>query len=127
DWTLCPAVKRIWTPSWAVFSAGWAFVMLGAFYFVIDVIGWKGWAFPLKVVGMNSIAMYVMAQLLKPWISKTLDIHLTTLDAWLGTATRGYLFSESYPYAAVVESLARLAVLWLICLWLYRRKLFVRI
>ncbi|MFQ5732793.1 MAG: acyltransferase family protein, partial [Planctomycetaceae bacterium] len=55
DWSLCPIVKRIWTPSWAVFSAGWTFWMLAAFYWVIDVRGWKAWSFPLVVVGMNSI------------------------------------------------------------------------
>ena len=48
-----------------MFSAGWTFPMLAGFFGVIDVVGWKRWAFPLVVVGMNSIAMYGMAQLIK--------------------------------------------------------------
>ena len=45
-------------------------------YGVIDVAGYKRWAFPLVVVGMNSIAIYCMAQLLKPWIRNSLRTHI---------------------------------------------------
>ena len=137
DWSFCPIVKRIWSPSWAVFSAGWTFWILGLLYWIIDVRRWKAWAFPLVVVGMNSIAMYCMAQLLKPWISKILQIHLQSVDTLLDpltvrffnlhTVSHDYLFSETFAFAPFWESLARVFVLWLICLWLYRRKIFLRI
>jgi heparan-alpha-glucosaminide N-acetyltransferase len=111
---VCPLVKRIWTPSWAVYSAGWTFWMLAGFYGLIDGLGWRRWAFPFVVVGMNSIAMYCLAQLMKSWISKTLQIHMGSL--WLdGT------------YGPIVEQCAILLVLWLICLWMYRRGVFLRI
>ena len=74
--TVCPIVKRIWTPSWAIYSTGWACWMLAFFYGVIDVAGFRRWAFPLVVVGVNSIAMYVMAQLMKPFVASQLEIHL---------------------------------------------------
>ncbi|MGH9651409.1 MAG: acyltransferase family protein, partial [Terriglobales bacterium] len=53
---LCPVVKRIWTPSWTLFSGGWCLLLAAAFYAVIDAKGYKRWAFPLVVIGMNSIA-----------------------------------------------------------------------
>ena len=109
-----PIVKRIWSPSWVVFSAGWTFAMLAIFYGIIDVIGWKRWAFPLVVVGTNSIAMYVMAQLLKPWAGRSLRIHLG----------RGWFEGD---YGPIVLSASILLVLWLLCLWLYRQKIFLRI
>jgi predicted acyltransferase len=109
-----PIVKRIWTPSWVVFSAGWTFTMLAIFYGIIDVLGVRRWAFPLVVVGMNSIAMYVMSQLLKPWIGRSLRIHL------------GRWWFEG-DYGPVAVSAATLVVLWLLCLWLYRHKIFLRI
>lgn len=65
DWHFAPIVKRIWSPGWAVFSSGWTFWMLAAFYWVIDMRQWRRWSWPLMIVGMNSIAMYVMAQLIK--------------------------------------------------------------
>jgi len=114
EWSICPIVKRIWTPTWVLYSTGWSLWMLATLYWIIDVQGWKAWAFPLTVVGMNSIAMYVMAQILKPWISQQLRTHIDQ-----------ELFSSDL--GKVGEHAARLLVLWLICLWMYRRKIFVRI
>ena len=127
DWHLAPIVKRIWTPGWAVFSSGWTFWMLAAFYWVIDIRQWRAWSWPLVIVGMNSIAMYVMAQLIKSWMGGTLKTHLATLDALFGwehgiTYT---LFGE-FSFATPLGHAARLFGLWLICVWLYRRKIFVR-
>jgi heparan-alpha-glucosaminide N-acetyltransferase len=111
---VCPIVKRIWTPSWALYSAGWTFAVLAAFYFVIDVVGFRRWAFPLIVVGMNSIAMYCMSQLMKPWVGGRLKVHL---GQWWFEGT----------YGPIVTTSAVLLVLWLICFWMYRRGIFLRI
>jgi len=114
---LCPSVKRIWTPSWAIFSAGWTCLLLGGFYGTIDLKGYRGWSFPLLVVGMNSIAMYCMAHLFDRFIRDGLKIHLGRhVFEFLGA-----------PYEPIVQRAAILFVLWLICLWLYSRKIFLRI
>lgn len=114
---LCPIVKRIWTPSWTIFSAGWAFLILAAFFAVIDMQGWKGWAFPLVVIGMNSIAAYCMAWLFKGFISAALRRHLgpTTFQVF-GTV-----------YEPLLLGAATLLVLWLLLYAMYRRGLFLRI
>lgn len=135
DYTICPSVKRIWTPSWAVFSAGWTFWMLAGFYLIIDVLGVRSWALPFIVVGMNSIAMYCMAQLLQPWIRQTLKTHLdwgyqallarTHPDSIWQTYLPPHLFGGTY--GPIVQSVAVLGVLWLVCLWMYRRGVFLRI
>ncbi len=114
NYTLCPSVKRIWTPSWAVFSTGWTLLILAAFFGVIDVAGWKAWTLPLVVVGMNSIAMYCMSQLMKGWVRTTCKTHLGQ-GIFDGT------------YGPIVESVVILLTLWLVCVWMYRRKVFVRI
>ena len=134
-WSLCPVVKRIWTPTWTVFSGGWCLMSLAMFYWVIDIKGFRGLSFPLVVVGMNSIVMYCMHELIFGWVGSMLKIHLTTLDAinfrWgdklRHTRTVEFLFNDAYRFAPILASMAILFVLWLICLWLYRRKLFVRI
>lgn len=137
DYTICPVVKRIWTPSWVLVSTGWTCLMMAAFALVVDVWGARRLALPLVVVGANSIVMYVMAQLIKPWVRGALRTHLTTLtyvcEHWLGLgesavpriAREGPIFGGAYGPAW--DSAAVLFVLWLICLWLYRRKLFMRI
>lgn len=114
---ICPLVKRIWTPSWALFSTGWCCFILAGLYSVCDVLGHRKWAFPLVVVGMNSIAIYCMDMLLKGWTAKTWQTHLgpDVFLAW-GAANEPAL-------RAIVVGLS----FWLVCFWMYRQKIFVRI
>ena len=74
---ICPMIKRIWTPSWAMFSAGICIWVLLALHIVFDIIPRTSWlAYPFVVVGTNSLAIYLMAQTLKPWVERTLKTHL---------------------------------------------------
>ena len=114
---ICPVVKRIWTPSWVLFSGGWCLLMLAGFYAVLDVLGLRRWAFPLTVIGMNSIAAYLMAHLFEDFIARSLATHLGP-----------HAFAR---FGADFEPLARgaavLGVFWLILYWMYRRRLFLRV
>ncbi len=114
---ICPSVKKIWTPSWAIFSAGWTFLLLAGFYWLIDVRKWQRWAFPLLVVGMNSIAMYLMAHLFYGFIIS------------MGKTILGQSIFESFGkiYAPFVQCAFALIMLWLMCLWMHRRKIFLKI
>jgi predicted acyltransferase len=114
---LCPIVKRLWTPSWAIYSGGWVTLILAGFVGIIDWGGWKKWAFPCVVAGLNPITLYCMWQLMPNFVTNTLKIHLgrDVFD----------VFGEAY--APMVQRLAVLFVFWLILLWMYRRKIFIRI
>jgi heparan-alpha-glucosaminide N-acetyltransferase len=114
---LCPVVKRIWTPSWVLYSGGWCFLFLAAFYAVLDVVKLRFWAFPLQVIGMNSIAAYCMADICQPFITHNLTTHLGTK-----------LFTVAgHAFEPLLRGAGVLLVLWLILFWMYRRKLFLRI
>ncbi len=114
---ICPVVKRIWTPSWALYSGGWCFLLLATFYLVIDLRGQRGWAFPLVVIGANSIAAYCLAHGFDAYVTKNLTTHL------------GAKFFRVFgsAYEPLLQGAATLAVLWLILWWMYRRKLFLKI
>lgn len=114
---IVPVVKRIWTPSWVLYSGGWCLLLSAAFYAVLDVAGRRAWAFPLIVIGMNSIAAYCMAGLFKGFILKALQRHLG--------AETFRVFGSAYE--PLLLGAATLAVLWLILYWMYRRGLFLRI
>ena len=114
---LCPIVKRIWTPSWALYSGGWCLLLLALFYAVIDVAGFKGWSFPLVVIGLNSIAAYCIAHLFEDFVGRSLDTHL-------GTGVFQAFGAAGQP---LLRGAATLLVFWLILLWMYRRKFFLRI
>lgn len=114
---LCPVVKRIWTPSWVLFSGGLCFLFLAFFYSVIDCLGAKRWAFPLIVIGMNSITAYCMSGLIEGFVSKNLHIHLG----------RDVFKALGPTYETLLHGAAVLLVLWLILYWMYRRKIFLRV
>jgi heparan-alpha-glucosaminide N-acetyltransferase len=114
---ICPVVKRIWTPSWTIFSGGICFLFLAAFSWVIDVKRFKKWAFPLVVIGMNSIAAYCIAHLFESFFDSSLRIHLgPNFFAFAGAGL------EPFFHGA-----AMLLGYWLILFWMYRRKLFLKI
>ena len=114
---IVPIVKRIWTPSWVLFSTGLTTWMLAAFYGIVEVLGFRKWTYPLVVVGANSIVIYAMSHLSVRWVVRMLQVHL---------GRRSFeLFGPGYE--PLVRNLAVLAVLWLVCWWLYRQRIFVRI
>jgi len=114
---ICPVVKRIWTPSWTLFSGGICFLFLAGFCWVIEVKGFKQWAFPLVVIGMNSIAAYLVAHLFPRFIIDSLRIHL---------GKHAFQIFGS-PLEPLARGAAILLVYWWILCWMYRRKLFLRV
>jgi len=114
---ICPVVKRIWTPSWAIYAGGWTCLLLGAFYWSCANRGWRRWAFPLVVVGMNSIMMYCMANLTRGFFADSLKTHF------------GQQFFQilGAPFEGMVRSVVLLIIWWLVLFWMYRRRIFLRI
>jgi len=112
-----PLVKRIWTPSWAIFSGGWAVLFLAFFYYVLDMKGYRRWAFPFLVVGMNSIAMYVLVHETTGYIVDTMRIHLGS----------GFFELFGAEFEPITSGGAALLVLWLTLFWMYRRRIFLKV
>jgi predicted acyltransferase len=114
---ICPVVKRIWTPSWVLFSGGIAFGVLAVLYGLIDLTGYTGWTYPLRVIGRNSIAAYLMAHLIEDFIEKSFRTHLgqDVFEKWGGS------------YEPLLAGGVILAVYWLILFWMDRRKIYLRV
>ena len=114
---ICPVVKRIWTPAWTLFSGGACFLLLAAFSWIIELKGYRKWAFPLVVVGLNSIAAYLIAHLCEDFIASSLRINVgMTPFQIFGPGVEPLLFGA-----------AILAGFWIMLFWMYRRKVFLRI
>lgn len=114
---VCPVVKRIWTPSWVLFSGGWCLLLLAGFYAVVDVARRQRAVFPLVVVGTNSIAAYLIAHLFVDFIRKALTTHLGT----------EIFRSAGVAYEPLLLGGATLAVMWALLYGMYRQKFFLRI
>ncbi|WAC15455.1 DUF5009 domain-containing protein [Dyadobacter pollutisoli] len=112
-----PIVKRIWTPAWTLFSGGWCFLLLAAFYFVADVKNKKAFFFPLIVIGTNSIAAYIIAHTIDSFIDQSFRINISpNYDMLLGEG-----------YKSLISGAIILLVEWWILYWMYKRKIFIKI
>ncbi|MBV8810081.1 MAG: hypothetical protein JO033_15520 [Acidobacteriaceae bacterium] len=109
-----PMIKQLCTPTFIFYSLGWVLLMLIGFYWLIEVCGWRMAAFPLVVVGMNSIFIYVVSEILRQW-----------LDRAVGVFTFHFTFVGTL--APVAQSTAILLIMWYLCYWLYRRQIFLKL
>ena len=112
---VCPSVKRIWTPAWVLVSGGGCFWLLATFHWLVDVQGLKAW--PLSVVGKNSIAAYLIAHLWEGFIERALVTHLG--------AGSFEIFGAGFE--PLLKGAATLLVLWLFLVWMERRRIFLRV
>ena len=122
---LCPVVKRIWTPSWVLYSGGWCFIMLATFYTVVDLARLRPAFFPFMVIGMNSIAAYVLSGTFEGFVDSSFNTHQGLL---LNTPLGRQLAALPPPgYGSLIHNALVLFVLWLVLLWMYRRGIFLKV
>lgn len=114
---ICPIVKRLWTPAWVFFSGGCSLLILAGLYQIIDIKQWRRWSFAFVVLGMNSLVFYVMRHTLDIWFSENLRKHF-------GTRVFDAFGPELRP---VTIGAVTFVVFWLLTLWMYRRKIFIRL
>lgn len=108
-----PFNKYIWSGSMNLWACGWCFALLAAFYFVIDMRGYRRWAFPLVVIGTNAIAVYAATHLF--------DFKIIT-NIFIGKLTPRW-----GDFGAFVTVAVTLLIPWLILLYLYRKRTFIRL
>lgn len=114
-WSLhFPLNKHLWASSFILVTAGMAFLFLALFYWLIDVKGFTGWTFFFKVIGMNSLVIYLLVRFVDFGYSSKL------------------LFSGWYMHLAeqwqpACNALGSLLLVWLILYIMFRNKIFVRV
>ncbi len=113
-WSLAfPIIKHLWTSSFVLYSGGFCFLLLALFYLLIDVWGLKKWSFGLVVIGTNAIAVYMATHLIS--FRNIGDVFVGGLKPYTGN------------WFALIQAVAAFVVVWLILLWMYRKKSFVKI
>lgn len=109
-----PINKNLWTSSFALNVGGYSLILLSVFYFIIDVLGYKKWAFFFKVIGMNSILIYVSGAFIN-WTYTT-----NGFFQWLGQ-----LIGD--PFNAIALAICYVLVKWAFLYFLYQKKVFLRV
>ncbi len=109
-----PIIHKAWTLTFTLIHTGILLAAVILFYWLFDIKGLTRLAFPLMAVGVNSIFIYMVWQLLNGWIDRTLSVF-----------TRGFSFAGSW--APAIQACAVAAVMWFCCCWLYERKVFFKV
>ena len=114
-WSI-PLVKNIWSSSFALVAGGYSLAMLALFYWVIDVKGCRAWSFPFRVIGMNAIFAYLASRTLFPFRWE--------MEYMFGRIMR---MCPTREWGEFAGQACFLAVYWLLLLFMYRRKIFLKV
>lgn len=109
-----PINKNLWSSSFVLLAGGVSLLLLSLFYYIIDVLGYRKWAFFFKVIGMNSILIYISDKFID-W-----EYSAKAVTGWLAELS-GEAF---YP---VVIALGYVALKWIFLRILYERKIFLKV
>ena len=107
-------VKALWTSSFVLTTAGYSLAMLALFYWLIDVKGWRGWTLYFRVIGMNSITIYLAQR-----VGMVRPVH-NFLFGGLAKCVGG-------PWGAVVSAATYCTVVWALLHFLYRKNIFLKV
>jgi predicted acyltransferase len=112
-----PIIKRICTSSFVIVSGGWCLLALAFSYWLIDVMGRKKWSVFFNIVGMNSLFIYLFTNTGgSGWFHRISRPFTMGLFAWAGTLG-----------AEIVTSVVVWGMLWGLCFWLYKKRIFIKI
>ncbi|WP_145279809.1 acyltransferase family protein [Tautonia plasticadhaerens] len=113
-----PIIKNLWTSSFVLVAGGWSLLLLALFYAVIDAAGWRRWAFPLVVVGVNAITIYVVPRFLD--FDRLSRFFFGGVSALADRRIAG-------DFTPVAAAIGVLVAEWLFLYYLYRRRIFLRV
>ncbi len=118
--TQFPVVKKIWTSSYVLVAGGYSAILLGTFYLIVDVWKFQAWCQPFVWIGMNSITIYMVNNILGGFRRIAERLVGGDVKNFLNT-TIGQGFGE-----LVVALVGLLLVFWFVN-FLYRKKIFLRL
>jgi len=110
--TVFPIITRLWTSSYTLYSNGWCMLLFALFYWIIDVKGYRKWAFWFKVVGMNALLIFIVQNLFD--FRHVADVFISGIA------------DHSGIYRALVIAIGVVMTKWLFLYFLYRQKIFLK-
>lgn len=113
-----PIIKKIWTSSFVLFTAGLSSLLLALFYYVIDTKNHRDWCRPFIWIGMNSITIYLIVRIVNLG-------HIA--NCFVGGEIHSGIENMHSGLGDLVTALLALCFSFLICRFLFQRKIFLRV
>jgi predicted acyltransferase len=110
--TFYPIIKACWTGSFNLLTSGIGFLLITLFYWIIDVKGWKKWSFFFRVIGMNSIFIYLLTDMADPGRITKFILGWTVL--WGG-------------FGEIVSIFGSIMLVWMLLYYMYKKGIFLRV
>lgn len=126
-----PINKNLWNSSFVCFVGGYSALALALFYLLIDVLRLRWLGFPFAVVGMNSITIFLAKRIIV--FDNMRDFFFADAISRFIPCKREILVDgveqviENGAFQTIATTIAGLIVSWLFLLWLYRRRIFMRV
>jgi predicted acyltransferase len=119
-----PLNKHLFSSSMVLWAAGWSYLLLAGFYLVIDVLGWRRWAFPLVVIGANAIFAYMVTHVFSfsDLANKLVSGFAQMVDRYVLPWT-----NQAVALGPTLRAFSAVLLLWLVLYYMYRNKTFVRV
>lgn len=124
-----PINKNLWTSSYAVFTAGFALIVLGFCHFFVDIKGYRKIVYPFVVYGMNAIAVFVLSGI----IGRLSVYFKVSLSDGSMTTVKNYIYENFFAswlgpmYGSLGYAIAHVLLMYLFVWILYKRKIFIKI
>lgn len=110
--TFYPIIKKCWTTPFNLLAGGIGFILMATFYWIIDVKGWKKWSFFFRVIGMNSIFIYLLYDMVN-----------------VGNITK-YVLGWTVlwgDFGMVVNVIGSIMIVWSLLYYMYKKNIFLRV
>jgi predicted acyltransferase len=110
--TFYPIIKACWTVPFNLLTAGLGFLLITLFYWIIDVKGWKKWSFFFRVIGMNSIFIYMLTDIANP-----------------GNIAK-YLFGWTVlwgDFGQIISIIGTIMLVWSLLYYMYKKNIFLKV
>jgi predicted acyltransferase len=128
-----PINKALWTSSYVLFTAGMALQLLAVCYWLIDIKGYRRWSLPLRVFGVNALAVFVLTGLMARVMTIKEWWNFTRTDGTTGANLQTYIYQRAYaswlsPVNASLAFAVCFVLLWLgLMAILYRKKIYIKV
>ncbi len=113
-----PLIKRIWTSSFILVASGYSAVMLGLFYYIVDVRKWDYWCEPFVWIGMNPITLYLSTKVIS---------YTQVAEMFVGGDVKAWFDVRAQGLGGLVVAMFSLGLVFLLAWFLHRRRIFLRV